>query len=498
MTSDGNTWTASREPTFDEMYPILGAMRSEQPRVVADFELALDVARRFRREFIDPNALSIERRMMADPTYVAEDAIREGARHHLFSMMIPRMLGGMGLPFGAMAVAIEEMGAGCLGISNLVGVHGLALSTVAATGDLAKMEELARGLAESERRGRPELLSTAITEPSAGTDVEDAHLLANARLGCEAKPVRGGYRLTGRKVFISNGSIAQKHVVIMPTDRKRPVETTFAFLVETGTKGFSIGRVERKMGQKACPAAELVFEDCFIPEERRVSSEPLHQRSVALVLGATRGAVGAWGAAVARGALERALRYARTHKVGGRWLIDQQWAQLKLAEMQRHVMMARAAYLEALLCNQLFGLASLNGQGAVQEISRWLPRDVLESGPARRVVASKVARRGAREAVRRLPEWKIDVSCAYGAAAKVTGTDLGMANCHLAVELMGTDGLRHDRGMEKLFRDAKLLQIYEGTNQLNRIELFQRGVDPGHHDVPSQVEPAGEVAVAAE
>lgn len=493
MNFDDSMFAASREPSFDEMYPTLAALREHDSGAVADFEHALELARRFRRELIDRHALSLERRLMTDPTYVAEDIIREGARHGLFGMMIPKVLGGMGLSFGAMAVAMEELGAGCLGIANLLGVHGLALSTVAATGDLAKLEELGRRVAESEREGRPQLLSTAITEPGAGTDVEDAELLRTARLGCEARPVRGGYRLDGRKVFISNGSIAHTHVVIAPTDRARPVETTFAFLVETGTKGFSVGRVERKMGQKACPAAELVFERCFIPEERRVSSQPLHARGVELVLGATRGGVGAWGAAAARGAFERALRFARTHKVGGRWLIDHQWAQFRLADMQRNVMIARASYVEALVANQLFGLSSLSSGGAAESVSRMLPRGVLESGAARRLVASRVARRGARRAVDEMARWKIDASCGYGAAAKVTATDLGMANCRMAVELMGTDGLRHDRGMEKLLRDAKLLQIYEGTNQLNRLELFKKAIERR-----PRVEDAPEPAVAAE
>jgi acyl-CoA dehydrogenase len=464
------------EPSFDEMYPILAPLRQHRPHTMADLEHALAVARRFRREYVDVHALSIDRRVAADPTYVAEDAIKEAARHGLFAIMVPRIFGGMGLSFGAMAVAIEEISAGCVGLANLVAVHGLALSTVAATGDLAKMGELCRALAESERQGTPKLLSTAITEPHAGTDVEDAELLRTARLACEARPVRGGYRLSGRKVFISNGSIAQTHVVIMPTNRRRPVETTFAFLVDTGTKGFTIGRVERKMGQKACPAAELVFEDCFIPEDRRVSSLPLPARGIELVLGATRGGVGAFGAGVTRGAYERAVRYARTHTLEGRSLIEHQWVQLRLADMLRNVMIARASYVEAMLANGLFGLASLTG-GEAQEASRHVPQALLQSRLAQRIVGSRAARRGMRQAVDGLPKRQIGVASAFGSAAKITTSDLAMENCHTALDIMGGGGLRHDQGMEKLYRDAKLLQIYEGTNQLNRIEVFHKGVE---------------------
>jgi acyl-CoA dehydrogenase len=464
------------DPSFDEMYPALATLRRHRPHTVEDFERALAIARRFRHAYVDAHALSIDRRVANDPTYVAQDAIEVAARHGLFGMMVPRVFGGMGLPFGAMAVAIEEISAGCVGIANLVAVHGLALSTVAATGDLTKMAELCRLIADSERTGAPKLLSTAITEPQAGTDVEDAELLRTARISCEARPVRGGYRLNGRKVFISNGSIAHTHVVIMPTDRRRPVETTFAFLVAMDTKGFTVGRVEHKMGQKACPAAELVFDNCFIPEDRRVASRPLPQRSIELVLGATRGAVGAFGAGVTRGAYERAVHHARTHTLEGRLLIDHQWVQLRLADMLRNVMIARSAYVEAMLSNERFGLASLSSGSGAQEMSRHLPRSVLESDVTRRLIGSRAARKGARRAVEGLPRRHIEVSSTYGSAAKVTTSDLALHNCHLALDVMGADGLRHDQGVEKLYRDAKLLQIYEGTNQLNRIEIFNKGV----------------------
>ncbi|MCZ7687676.1 MAG: acyl-CoA dehydrogenase family protein [Sandaracinaceae bacterium] len=266
-------------------------------------------------------------------------------------------------------------------------------------------------------------------------------------------------------------------MVIAPTDRRRPVETTFAFVVEAGTPGLSIGRVERKMGQKVCPAAELVFEDCFLEESCRVSSEPLPGRRIDLVLGATRGAVGAFGAGVARGAYERALGYASVSRHEGRWLLDQQWAQMLLAEMLRNVMIARALYVSAMLENELFGLSRLM-RGPAQSLERVLPRAILESDPLQRAVSSRAVTKAAQRGVAELPAWMVDASSAHGAAAKVTATDLAMTNCHLALDLMGADGLRRDRGVEKLYRDAKLLQIYEGTNQLNRIELFKKGVSP--------------------
>lgn len=476
---DPEAFTAQSEQSFSQMYPALAALGRHRPQLLKDYERMLREARRFRREYIEPHALDVERAVMHDPEYVAEGAIRAASEYGFFSTMIPRAFGGGGLSFGAMIIAMEELGAGCLGLSNLLGVHGLAIATVSATGDLGAMEKVCRLLTQGERAGRPHLLSTAITEPTAGTDVEDADLLRVARLVSEATPVRGGYRVNGRKVFISNGSIAHTHVVILPTDKKKPVETTFAFLIETGTPGLRVGRVERKMGQKACPAAELIFEDCFIPESARLSSKPLPGRAIELVLGATRGGVGAWGTAAARGAFERALTHAKTQRLDGRFLIDHQWVQIKLADMQRNVMLARASYVDAMLSNELFGLSLLASRNGMNEIQRLLPQRLLDSAAVKKVMTSRRAREGFQTAIDELADWEVDTASAHGSAAKVSCTDLGMANCHLALEVFGAAGLRHDRGIEKIYRDAKLLQIYEGTNQLNRIELYKRAVNRG-------------------
>lgn len=476
MKFDPEAFSAGAEQSFAQMYPALAALGQHRPRMLADYEQVLRDARRFRREHVEPNALRVELEVRKNPEWVSEETIRAASAYGFFGTMIPKAFGGAGLSFGAMIVGLEELGAGCLGLSNLIGVHGLAIATVSATGDLGAMERVCRLLTEGERRGRPSLLSTAITEPTAGTDVEDVHLLRKARLVCEATPVKGGYELNGRKVFISNGSIAHTHVVIMPTDKKNPVETTFAFLVESTTPGFRVGRVERKLGQKACPAAELVFERCFVPESARLHGKPLPGRAIELVLGATRGGVGAWGAAAARGAYERALLHARTHKVGGRWLIDEQWVQMKLANMWKNVALARALYVEAMLSNELFGLSQLVSGGAMAAIQQRLPRAVLESAAMKKLLLARRTRDALQSQIAALEDWEVDTASAWGSASKVSGTDLGMENCHLALEICGTSGLRHDRGIEKIYRDAKLLQIYEGTNQLNRLEIFQRGV----------------------
>lgn len=455
-------------PELTESLPVLAYLDRRGIDLTPRVRQVVDRAAAFRREIVEPHALVVDRQVARDPEHVAHHLIEAAARRGWFGLVVPRVFGGEGLPLGALVFGLEELAAGCLGITNLVAVHGLALCTIASVGALDGMERACRAIVEGERRGRPALLSTALTEPSAGTDIEDLALLRGARIGSEATPAPGGYRLSGRKVFISNGSIAAYHVVFMPTDRARPAETLTTFLVPADAPGVSVTRVEHKMGQRACPAAELLFDDCFVPDADRLG--PVTGKTLELVLGATRGGVGAFGAGVARGAYERALRWASGHDLRGRPALSHQWVRFRLVHMRRNVMIARAAYLDAMLSNELFGLAGAIAGGRIERLLEHVPRGVAERLPLTRLPG---AGESLRERLDALPEREVGLASAYGSHAKVTGSDLGMENCQIALDLLGADGLREESGVEKLFRDAKLLQIYEGTNQLNRLELYK-------------------------
>lgn len=458
---------------FDDQYPALARMANDQPERIKAYREAYAIAREFRLKVVEPRSLDIDRKAMADPTYVDTETLRLACEYRLFSQIFPKMLGGMGFPFGATMVGCEEIASGCAGIANLIFVNCLALACVSATFDLKWLMEFADIVCESEKTGTPRLLSTAITEPGAGSDVEDGELVRRAEICCHARSVTGGYLLNGRKVFISNGNLADTHVVILPLDPKRPAETTHSFRVRTGAEGFSIGRVEHKMGQKACPAAELIFEDCFVPEEDRMSRESVYDRAIDLALGATRGGVGAFGAGVARGAYERALNHCRSRELNGRPMLEQQWVQFKLTRMLQNVMTARRSYLEALFSNEQFGLLYTSDHPALAKMDAILPERVTRSTAFRRLLQSGPMKNILRKLGDSLTPESMCRASRTGATAKVLGTDLGMENCFLAIDLMGCDGIRHDRGMEKLYRDAKLLQIYEGTNQINTREIYK-------------------------
>ena len=167
-----------------------------------------------------------------------------------------------------------------------------------------------------------------------------------------------------------------------------------------------------------------------------------------------------------------------------------------LAEMQRNVMLARASYVDAMLSNELFGLSALVGQNALADLMRKVPQPILDSRPVQALLTSRRSRETLQKSIADLPQADLDVASSHGSAAKVSCTELGMTNCHLALDIFGAAGLRHDRGIEKLYRDAKLLTIYEGTNQLNRIEIYQRSVHrhSGKRDEPVAQRPAADAA----
>ena len=197
------------------------------------------------------------------------------------------------------AVVMEELCAACPGIALIFGAHALGISPLLLGGP-SQWDGVLAELVESGRGEEPLLMACAITEPEAGTDVEDPDLLARARITSHARRVPGGFRLSGTKRFISNGSVARWITILMPTDPRRPVETWTCFLLDTRSEGFAVSRVEHKMGQRACPAAELTFDEVFVPDERIVGREGDGAPETMIVLACSRPPVGAIATGIAR------------------------------------------------------------------------------------------------------------------------------------------------------------------------------------------------------
>lgn len=458
--------------------------------MVKETRKAIAIARKFNEKVARPLALKLDRRTHEDPDFLPWDLIDEANRWGFYTMWIPKIFGGQGYNMPSSSFFLEEVASACAGIANVIGVHYLAVAGLVASGNARISKRVLREVIDGEKSGKPCLLALATTEPGAGTDVEEVELLDKGRVTCTARRVEGGYIVNGTKVFISMGHVSTWTVLSAYEDVRRPSETNIGFAVKTGAKGFSFGGHENKMGQRACPASVLIFEDCFIPDDQVIMSAALvkkysgqpnrdvSQRYIDYVVSATRPGVCAFGTGVARGAFETALQYAAVTKVNGSLLINQEWAQCLLAEMYKNVLLGRLAYTEANNANSLRGLYRILQIKPVYQYLRFMPRiwfdkvisPFLDLGLTSRVMG-KLYFDHAKPA---------DQRCCSGWAsvAKYAGTDLGVKNCQMAIELMGHRGLRQDAGAEKLMRDIKLLQIYEGTNQLNRLNAFKCLIAP--------------------
>ncbi len=485
MVAKGNGWT----PKFEDIMCSMDSLGKMPKGAVVEMKEAMQLARRFNRAVVRPYALELDRKMQQDPTYLPWEFVEEANRWGFYTMWIPKLFGGKGWNLGSMIPFVEELATECLGMANLIGVQYFGISILFSTWNVRLIDMICREVVEGEKSGKPCLVSGAVTEPEAGTDAEEVELLSKARVRCHARKVDGGYLVNGTKVFISNGHLSTWHMLIAYEDLERPEETMVCLAVKNGMKGFSIGRMEKKMGQKGCPASELIFEDCFIPDDHvcfnaeqmkglRRSAKETGMQVIDFVVSATRPGVGAMATGAARGAFQEALRFARQTEVEGKLLVNHEWAQCLLAEMYKNMTLARLTYMECAHINGRYGLASLMNHKPVYYYSRSMPTsffDRIMPASNRRAITTKLVRKLVMDGQKEEDAMR---ASGWASLSKFAATDLAMENCRLALELMGRAGIRQDRRVEKILRDAKLLQIYEGTNQLNRLNLFKCLIGP--------------------
>lgn len=339
----------------------------------------------------------------------------------------PEAVGGAGFSYLGWTLVMEEIARVDMAFAVTLSVHILSQFPVVTWGTDEQRERWLRPMLSGERLG-----AFALTEPSAGSDAAALRTRATrldadgAELGLDAPLEQvAAYRLDGTKIWISNAPYAEHYLVFATLDPARGPKGITAFLVEAGTPGFRFGRKERKMGIRACPAAELIFEGAVVPAANRLGAEGQGYRVALSALGEGRISIAAACVGLARSALEQAAAYVQQRRAFGKPLAEQQGLRFMLAEMARDVEAARA----------------LTRQAAAAK-DRGKPLAELSS----------------------LAKWT-----ASDAAMRVT-TD--------AVQLFGASGYAVETGVERLMRDAKGAQIYEGTNQIHRLivaeELLRR------------------------
>lgn len=306
----------------------------------------------------------------------------------------------------------------CLAVEELSRAC-LGVSTTYAANALGTYPILLFGTDEQKKKFLPDiaagkrLVAFGLTEANAGSDA--AGIQTTARLeGNE-------YVLNGTKQWITNGGEAEIYTIIAMTDRARGARGASAFIVEKGTPGFQFGKKEKKMGIRASVTRELIFDECRIPKENIISRQGMGFIVAMKTLDSSRTGVGSQGVGVAQGAFDEAMKFSRQRVQFGHPIISFQAIQHMLADMAIEIEAARSL---------------------VYSVARY-----IDSGAK-------------------------DVS-KESAIAKVFATDVGMRVTVNAVQVMGGSGYMKEYPVEKMMRDAKILQIYEGTNQIQRNVIGQ-------------------------
>lgn len=308
------------EPKFEDIMCSLRAIGKQPKGIIKETQTVMAVARKFNEKVTRPYVLELDRKMHEDPDYLPWDFVKKASEWGFYSMFMPRFLGGNGYHFSCMSPFSEELGSVCAAMANLIGVHYLGYAALALSWNMRLIDQISRDVINGEKNGKPCLLSFAMTEPDAGTDSQNVEFMDTGSLACHARKVSGGYVVNGTKIFISCGHLATWHMLFAYTDPAKASENMVMLAVKTGTKGFSFGKKEKKMGQKASLASELVFQDCFVPDEyvlldkaqiTHLSKTPrqITEQILASIWAASRMGVGALGTGSARGAFEQALRF---------------------------------------------------------------------------------------------------------------------------------------------------------------------------------------------
>ncbi|ADU51368.1 butyryl-CoA dehydrogenase [Thermaerobacter marianensis DSM 12885] len=336
--------------------------------------------------------------------------VRKLAEHGYLGMMIPEAYGGGGMDTLAHAICLEEVARACAATAVVMDVHNSLVGEL--INRWASEDMKARWLPVLARGDR--LGAFCLTEPDAGSDA--AALKTTA--------VRDGdhYVLNGRKTFISNGGVAEIYVVFAVTDPAAGSRGISAFLVEKGTPGLSFGKPFKKMGIRASSTTDVILEQVRVPASHLIGREGQGYKIALATLDNGRVGIGAQAVGIAQAALDRAVAYASQRRQFGRPIGSFQGIQFKLADMATQIEAARLLVYRAAV---LYDESVRTGRRASKEI----------------------------------------------AMAKLFASEVAMQVTTEAVQIHGGYGYLQDFEVERLMRDAKITQIYEGTSEVQRMVI---------------------------
>lgn len=335
------------------------------------------------------------------------EIIKEMAELGLMGMIIPEEYGGAGLDFTSLAIAIEEISKASASIGVIMAVNN----------SLCAYPILTFGNEEQKKKYLP-LLATgkalgafALTEPNVGSD--PAHLESTI------KDMGDHFLLNGTKRFITNGGEAKIFIVFGTIDKTKEHKGICALIVEKDFEGFSIGKHEDLMGIRSTANCELIFEDCKVPKENLLGNIGEGFKIAMHTLDVSRIDIGAQAVGIAQAALEKALSYSKERKQFGKYLYEFEMIQEMLADMATKIQAARLLVYYA---------ASLKDKG----VSRFSKESSM---------------------------------------AKYFAAQVAVEATRLAVQIYGGYGYTKDYAVERYYRDAKCMEIYEGTSEIQKIVI---------------------------
>jgi alkylation response protein AidB-like acyl-CoA dehydrogenase len=347
----------------------------------------------------------------AEFPWEAHDALVKAELH---AVHIPEAYGGAGADAIASVIVIEEVARACASSSLIPAVNKLGTMPLL----LAGSEQLKQRYLPPVARGDA-MFSYALSEPEAGSDA--------AAMRTRAVRAGDGYVLNGVKRWITNAGISKYYTVMAVTDPAAGPDGISAFVVEQDDPGFSFGAPEHKLGIKGSPTCELYFDNCVIPADRIIGAEGTGFRTALRTLDHTRITIAAQALGIAQGALDYATGYVRQRRQFGQPVAEFQGVQFMLADMAMQIEAAR----------QLTYAAAARSER------------VMSGGQA--------------------PDLTF-----MSSASKCFASDVAMAVTTDAVQLLGGYGYVSDYPVERMMRDAKITQIYEGTNQIQRVVMARQ------------------------
>ncbi|MBI2251339.1 MAG: acyl-CoA dehydrogenase family protein [Armatimonadetes bacterium] len=361
-------------------------------------KMILELARKIAQEKVAKVAAKLD-----ETEEFPWEIIKTLASVDLMGLYISQEYAGFGGGIFELCLAVEELSRACGGVAVSYSANALGSYPIILFGKDEQKKKYLTPIAKGEK-----LAAFALTEAEAGSDA--------GSIKTKAAPSGDYYILNGTKQWITNGGEADIYTVFAITDKSRGSRGASAFILEKGWDGFSFGKKEKKLGIRCSATRELIFEDCRVPKENLLSKEGMGFIIAMKTLDNTRPAVAAQALGIAQGALDEALKFAKTRIQFGHPITYFQAVQHMLADMATQIEAARAL---------TYSTAKMIDQGE---------KDFSKESAMSKLFASDTA-------------------------MKVT-TD--------AIQIMGGHGYMREYPLEKKFRDAKITQIYEGTNQIQR------------------------------